>query len=176
MKKLLLILAMAIFLGGCWDSGNEQNSANENATNLAASNNNQTADSGGHLVTKTPEPVKVENNAETLTPVVNSYCAAVKSGDDAALRKTLSDATWATYTKNAAGDGFKSVAAWLEDGEPIGNKCRVINQRLQGNVGEANVSTETYPNGISLKFVNENGSWKMTKESSDFDKVRNQVK
>ncbi len=178
MRKLSIVLMLAIVFsfGGCGDDPEEVKNDNSSNQTSQIENSNSESNSGDHIALSTPEAPKVENQAEVLTPIVTAYCKAVNSGDNATLNKILSAATWQTYTRNAAEDGMPTVAAWLKDSEPVGNVCQVINEQLQGNVGQAIVITQTYPKGVPLKFVKENNTWRMTKESSDFDRVRGQVK
>lgn len=171
-KRATLIIIAAVVLGiaGCGGDG-AGNTAADGAekANTAAPSNDAGNDPFNEIeTTPTPEE-KVE--AVTLKPVVAAYCEAMRKKDEAGLRKVYSAATIRGFEADMKAEGISSIAAYLST-EPVGNRCEVVNERIQGNVGEALVSTETYPNGIMIKFVKEGGEWKMTNQSSDFDAVR----
>ena len=170
-KTLSLVLATSVFLifSACGPT-ETPNTAGDNTSAQNAGNSNDSTDDPFGEIEKTPTPeAKVE--AVTLRPLVAAYCEAMRKKDEAGLRKVYSAATLKSFEENMRAEGKSSLADYLSI-EPVGNKCEVVNERIQGNVGEALVSTETYPNGISLKFVKEGGEWKMTNQSSDFDAVR----
>jgi len=168
------ILTLSIFLLGCSGEtpspgSKDKGSANTNRNTARGQNRN----TKNPLETaKTPRPNKEIKEAETLKPIVNAYCAAINNGDDQALRKIFTQAAWKSLAADARSEGKNSVAKYLVESEPIGNECRVINERIVGNTAEAVVITESYPNGVPLKFVKEGGGWKWTNQSSDFDAVR----
>jgi hypothetical protein len=163
----------AIFLiSGCGpseESGSNVNSESERPSPSAAPSEDAL---GG--IEKTPTPAqKVE--AVTLKPVVDAFCNAMRKRDEAGLRKVYSQATLRSFEADMRADGIDSLSELLST-EPVGDKCEVVNERIQGNLGEALVITKTYPNGVMIKFVKENNDWKMTNQSSDFDAVRNSTK
>lgn len=171
-KTFLIIISAALFLNfsGCGseeppDAVNTADNGSNSAPSPGAANDDPL---GG--IEKTPTPAeKVE--AVTLKPVVAAYCDAMRKKDEAGLRKVYSAATIRSFEASMREEGATSLAEYLST-EPVGEKCEVVNERIQGNLGEALVTTETYPNGIMIKFVKEGGEWKMTNQSSDFDAVR----
>ncbi|MCO6510266.1 MAG: hypothetical protein J5I65_05680 [Aridibacter famidurans] len=171
-KTFLIIISAVLFLNfsGCGseeppDAVNTADNGSNSAPSPAAANDDPL---GG--IEKTPTPAeKVE--AVTLKPVVAAYCDAMRKRDEAGLRKVYSAATIRSFEASMREEGVSSLAEYLST-EPVGEKCDVVNERIQGNLGEALVTTETYPNGIMIKFVKEGGEWKMTNQSSDFDAVR----
>lgn len=172
-KTLPIIISAALFLNfsGC---GSEEvppaGNASDNGSSAASPSNDVAEDPLGGIE-RTPTPAeKVE--AVTLKPVVAAYCEAMRKKDEAGLRKVYSAATIRSFEANMKEEGKSSLADYLST-EPVGAKCEVVNERIQGNVGEALVTTETYPNGIMIKFVKEGGEWKMTNQSADFDAVKN---
>ncbi|QQS41206.1 MAG: hypothetical protein IPM63_17885 [Acidobacteriota bacterium] len=171
-KTFFFIISAALFLNfsGCGseESPSDRNTA-DNVSNAASPSNALDDDPLGGIE-KTPTPAeKVE--AVTLKPVVAAYCDAMRKKDEAGLRKVYSAATIRSFEASMREEGVSSLAEYLST-EPVGAKCEVVNERIQGNLGEALVTTETYPNGIMIKFVKEGGEWKMTNQSSDFDAVR----
>lgn len=123
------------------------------------------------IVQQTPAPT-VE--AVTLKPLIAAFCKARRENNEAELRKLYSAATLRNLAAEARSEGKTSISEYLES-EPVGSDCRVVNERIIGDTGEATVITETYPapNGIRWTFVKEGGKWKLTDQSSDFEKVRN---
>lgn len=171
-KTCLLIISAAMIANFSACGSDEAPSANNGAgnasTNASPANTVNEDPLGG--IEKTPTPAeRVE--AVTLKPVVAAYCEAMRKKDEAGLRRVYSTATIRSFEASMREEGARSLAEYLST-EPVGSKCEVVNERIQGNVGEALVTTETYPNGIMIKFVKEGGEWKMTNQSSDFDSVR----
>lgn len=168
--KLLsfFITAFLLLSSGCGTSESPSTNS-ENNSAASASPEDNTYDPFGEIE-KTPTPEKTVE-AVTLKSVVTAYCEAMRKKDDAGLRKVYSAASVRSFEANMRTEGVPSLAEYLSI-EPVGNKCEVVNERIQGDVGEALVSTESYPNGIMIKFVKEGGEWKMTNQSSDFDAVR----
>lgn len=115
----------------------------------------------------TPKPETV-NNAETLAPVAKAYCEAVRKKDEEGLKKVYSAATYQKLLADAKEDGKKSVAEFLSEIEDVGTKpCGTRNEQITGDTAIAEVTTESMPNGARIKFVKENGEWKLTDESPD---------
>ena len=168
------IVSAILVTGGCSspESSNDKNAKPSPEVSSRPGKNNSKTESKPPVEVKTPAPRKEVNKAETLKPLVKAYCAAINSGDDKALKDVFSRASWKSLTADARKEGKPSVAKYLGDSEPIGATCEVINERIAGNLAEAIVTTETYPKGVPLKFIRENGSWRMTNQSSDFDAVR----
>lgn len=161
-------LSAVLMMSACGPSEESENTSNAGKESPSPSAAQSEDPLGG--IEKTPTPAeKVE--AVTLKPVVQAFCDAMRKGDDAGLRKVYSQATLRDLDADMRADGVATLTEFLA-GEPVGDKCEVANERIQANVGEALVITKTYPNGIMIKFVKENGEWKMTNQSSDFDAVR----
>ncbi|MEZ5308873.1 MAG: hypothetical protein R2684_17140 [Pyrinomonadaceae bacterium] len=178
MRTLLTTVILASFLlySACFgEEETAKNSNSEAASSPLAKNDNVATPSeankpGLESSVTTPTPVK-RVEAVTLKPLIESYCKARREKNEAAIRKLYSAASVRDLEAKAREDGEASIVEYLEV-EPVGSKCAVYNERVAGNVGEALVVTESYPNGSSWKFVKENGEWKMTNQSSDFDKVK----
>ncbi|REJ77810.1 MAG: hypothetical protein DWQ47_15720 [Acidobacteria bacterium] len=165
-----IVPALIFHFSGCGSGDDAANSANgSNAANASPAVNEAPTDPLGGIE-KTPTPAeKIE--AVTLKPVVDAFCSAMKRRDEAALRRVYSRATIQSFERDMQKEGTTSLVEFLSD-EPVGNRCEVVNERIQGNVGEAMVTTQTYPNGIMIKFVKEGAEWKLTNQSSDFDAVQ----
>ncbi len=175
-KNFAFILTFSIVLAGCFGEEPKKEPKPEGNPTPAARPSERPADDNNPIKVETPTPRTKETKAETLEPVVKAYCTAINDGDDVALQKVYSRASWKALSTAASKEGVKSVAKYMGSTEPVGKACRVVNERIQGKLAEALVITDTYPNGVPLKFVKEGGSWKMTNQSSDFDAVRKGAK
>lgn len=170
---VILLFVLSTLLVGCPSGEKRMNDSNQVSTNSKSNSANKSkSKTKPPLEVETPTPRKEINKAEKVAPVVAAYCAAIRRKDDDALEKVYTKAVWKTLKADAREEGKSSVAAYLSESEPVGNKCDVINEKIGRNVGYADVTTETYPNGIRLKFVKENGAWKLTNQSADFEEVR----
>lgn len=163
------VIVVAAISAAC-PAGSESGTNSVPETSDSSPAANTEANDPFNEITATPAPAeKVE--AATLKPVVSAFCEAMRSKNEAGLRKVYSRATIRSFEEDMRADGVTSLWEFLSS-EPVGEKCAVVNERIQGEVGEALVSTQTYPNGVMIKFVKEDGEWKMTNQSSDFDTVR----
>ena len=162
--RLSILLFFAVFLIGCGGSANTNTIVR--TANTAA--NTATANANSALATaKTPE-VSTTNNAPTLAPVVQAYYEALKKKDDAALRKVYSQATIKSLEADMKSEKETSLAKFITDLEPAPDKpFELRNEQIQGDSAVAEMRGGSFPNGISIKFVKENGEWKMTNESPD---------
>lgn len=165
--RFYILLFLTIFSIGCGATNNSNvavvvntNSANANA---AVTNNA----SNPLATTKTPE-VSTTNNAPTLAPVVQKYYEALKGGDDAALKKVYSQATLKSLEADMKDEKQTSLVKFITELEPVPDQpFTVRNEQIQGDAAVAEMRGGSYPNGIKIKFVRENGEWKMTNESPE---------
>ncbi len=75
-----------------------------------------------------------------------------------------------TLEKDAA-EEKKSLVEFITEIEPVPAKpFEVRNEVVQGDTAIAQIISPQYPNGVKIKFVKENGEWKMTNESPEFQK------
>ena len=163
------ILIFTVILTGCPSPTPTTNGSSTNPPTNAA-NNSGTTNSSLETVKKTPE--QTTNNAPTLTPVFKAYCDAMTKKDEAALRKVYAQATLKYLEQQMKEEKAKTLLEYMET-EQVSNKvCEVRNEKIDGNVGIAEVKTEGMPNGAKRKFVKENGEWKLTTDSPDFDSVK----
>jgi len=168
--RIYILLFFTIFIIGCGGSEMPTNTANTgkpaNATAPIANADNPLN------TTKTPEAATT-NNAPTLAPIVQSYYEALKKKDDAALRKVYSQATLKTLEEDMKSEKKKSLVEFITELEPVPDTpFTVRNEQIQGDTATAEMRGGSYPNGIKIKFVKENGEWKMTNESPDIQSVK----
>ena len=168
--RTFILLFLTGFLIGCGASENSNvavvntNPANTNAAPTSANNPLAT--------TKTPE-ISTADNAPTLAPVVQRYYQALKGKDDAALRKIYSQATLKSLEADMKDEKQTSLAKFITDLEPVPDApFTVRNEQIQGDTAIAEMRGGSYPNGIKIKFVKENGEWKMTNESPEVQSVK----
>ena len=69
-------------------------------------------------------------------------------------------------------DNIKSLVKFLEDDKVSDKLCEVRNEQINGDTAVAEIRAESYPNGIKVVFVKENGEWKMTNKSPAIDSVK----
>jgi hypothetical protein len=173
-KFLILLTAFTfLFLIGCGgETETPKNTANTNTTTPANTNTVTNApESNSPIATTTATPAQTTNDAPTLKPVVMAYYQALKTRNEAALRKVSSKETLADWEKSMKADGEKSLVKYLTDIEPVtDNPFGVRNEIIQGDKAIAEITNDSYPNGIKIIFVKENGEWKMTNESPEFQK------
>lgn len=155
---LIVSLSLAAFLTfGCGGSSAPNSPANT-ATNTADSNK--------------PPSNEVTNNAPTLTPVFKAYCAAMAAKDEAGLRKAYSAETLKYFEEDMKSEKVKSLVKFLEGDMGEGKICEVRNEVITGDKAVAEIRADSYPNGIKIEFVKENGEWKMTNKSPALDAVK----
>jgi hypothetical protein len=173
-QKSIFLLASFILLtlSGCSSGDAPTNTANTNAANANAARTNAAANNTNNpLATTKKAQEETVNKAETIAPVVAAYCDAMRKKDDAALRKLYARASLQKFEADMKAENEKSLAEYLST-EPVGNLCEVRNEQVVGDKALAEIRTETYPNGIKYNFVKEDGAWKLTHESPEFQSVR----
>lgn len=167
-QKYTIFLTFFILLtfNGCTSS---ETPTTNTAANINANTARNTADNP--LATERTPEVQTINKAETIAPVVQAYCDAIRKKDNAALRNVYTQQALKSLEADAKADNASSLVEYLSS-EPVGDKCEVRNEKIEGDKAIAEVRTETYPNGIRMYFVKENGVWKMTNESPDIQSVK----
>ncbi|CAN5285892.1 hypothetical protein BH20ACI1_BH20ACI1_06540 [soil metagenome] len=165
----VLTLLAAIFLIGCTQTEVPVNTAdkpNKNINTASGNTNNPLAPNAA------PEEATT-NNAPTLSPIVKAYYEALKNNDDAALRKVFSQDTLKSFEADMKEENQKSLVKFITELEPVPDKpFEVRNEKIEGDTAIAELRGGSYPNGIDIKFVKENGEWKMTNESPEFQSVK----
>ncbi len=123
-------------------------------------------------------PTKVEapklNEAQTLAAVVTGYGEALKTKNDAALRKVLSASTIQGWEKEMKSEGKTKLAEYIASNEIQDGKLvyEVRNEEIRGDSAIAEIKGGSFGVWEKIKFVKENGEWKMTDESPTFDAVQ----
>lgn len=156
-------------LSGC-GSNTSVNTSNSNSNSANAAKTNAANASNPLATNRAPEEATV-NKAETIAPVVAAFCDAVRKKDDAALRKIYSQSALKSLEADMREEKQTSLAEYLSS-EPVGDKCEVRNEKIEGERAIAEVRTETYPNGVKMYFVKEAGAWKMLNESPEIESVK----
>lgn len=167
---LTIVLSLTILFAGCGGAATTNTTTNTNApANVAVVKN-----TNNPLATNSAPAETTANNAPTVAPTVTAFYEALKKKDDAALRKVYSQATLKSLEEDMKDEGAKSLVAFITELEPAPDKpFEVRNEQIQGETAIAEIKGGAYPNGIKIKFIKENGEWKMTNESPAFDDVRN---
>lgn len=165
---ILLISFILLFLTGCGTTETTTNSVNTNSANANTARTN----AENPLATNRKAEEATTNQAETIKPVVMAYYQALKKKDDAALRKVYSRETLKSLEADMKAEGAKSLAEFITELEPAPEQpFQVRNEQIQGDTAIAEIRGGAYPNGIKIKFVRENGEWKITNESPDIQSV-----
>jgi hypothetical protein len=174
--QVLIFLTISIFafiLTGCPASTPP---TNNNANSTPAAN----ANSGGtnsNVFSSTPKPAEATTNeAPTLKPTFKAYCDAKTKNDEAGLRKVYSAATVKLFEAEMKADNIKTLVEYLEVDQVSNKMCEISNEKIDGETGTALIKTEGMPNGVRVKFVKENGEWKLTNESDDVKSVTDSSK
>ena len=167
--RFFILLFLTVFLIGCGISENSNMAVNTkpSAANVITNNADNPLNT-----TKTPEAATT-NNASTIAPVVQAYYAALKSKNDAALKKIYSQETLKSLEADMKAEKKTSLSAFITELEPVPDRpFEVRNEQIQGDTAIAEMRGGSYPNGIKIKFVRENGEWKMTNESPEIQSVK----
>ena len=174
-KFLIVFTAFTLFLTACTSETPTPNTATTNTNTVAPANTNSTNSappSNSAVATSTATPSSAStNDAPTVKPVVSAYYEALKTKNDEALKKVYSKQTLASLEADAKSEGKKSLVEFITELEPVpAQPFEVRNEQINGDVAIAEMRGGAYPNGIKIKFVKENGEWKMTNESPEFQK------
>ncbi len=156
----LTIFLISLMSFACGGTANTNTTANTNSTNP--------------LETNKPAKEETTNNAPTLTPVYKAYCDARVKKDEAALRKVYSQDTIKFFESEMKEQKVKSLVAYHDD-QISGKICEIRNEVITGDKAVAEITSDSYPNGIKIVFLKENGEWKMTNQSPVTDKKTDSV-
>lgn len=166
------IFVFALFSSGC-NLPAPVNSGNISSANKLDNAAAAATDSTNPLKTEKAAEAATTNSAPTVAPVVAAYYEALKKKDDAALRKIYSRETLKSLEADMKEEKKSSLAEFITELEPVpARPFETRNEQLQGDTAIAEMRGGSYPNGIKIKFVKENGEWKMTNESPEFQSVK----
>lgn len=163
------ILTFSILLTGCPSTEQPKPNANTAANQTTGGNTN--AGTSTLNTSKTPTEATT-NEAPTVAPVFKAYCDALTKKDEAALRKVYAQSTLKSLEADMKAENEKSLVKYLEVDQVSNKLCEVRNEKIEGDVAIAEVKTEGAPNGFKVKFIRENGEWKLTNEFPDFKQVK----
>jgi hypothetical protein len=114
----------------------------------------------------TVDTESMRNDAPTLTPVFKSYCNAWADNNEAALRQAYSAETVRFFEAQMKVEKTKTLLKYLGDTDRVSpDFCEVRNEVLLSDIAFAVIRARSFPNGIHIKFVKENGIWKLTNKS-----------
>lgn len=166
---LIFALLITTFLASACGSDPVTNSN----TNTTANTNVATENKDPLATSKTPE-ISTTNDAPTFSPLVKTYCEAIVKKDEATLRKIHSRETLAIYEADMKSEKQSSLVEFLTSFETISDvsKCGARNEKIEGDRGSARIRNENMPNGVEIEFVKENGEWKITNKSPEFESVK----
>ena len=160
----ILVLSALAFVPAC---GGNTPSNNISVINANAPKVNKPSE----VAVSTPAPATMTNNAPTLSAVFKSYCDAFRKKDEAGVRKVYAAETLKRFEADMRADKVTSLLTYLEDDAPSG-ECTVRNEVILGDKATADLVSGTYPEGIGIIFVKENGEWKMTNQSPAINAVK----
>lgn len=167
MNRILLAslaVSAAAFVSACGGNTPVNNAPVNNA-------NTPKVNKPSEVAVSTPAPPTTTNNAPTLSAVFKGYCDAFRKKDEAGIRKAYSAETLKGFEAEMRTDKVKSLLTYLEDDAPTG-ECTVRNEVITGDKATADLVSGTYPEGIGIIFVKENGEWKMTTQSPAINAVK----
>lgn len=156
------ILSASMFLAACGGSSEPTNTANTNAAGAR---------------TPIASPSVAANNVNAAMPIasptiqasegVNAPCAVVAAHhtalvkrDEAALRKTLTQATIRQFEADARAEGDKTIVGYLTAYSSPDPRPPACGGSVQGDV--ATLQTKDAESGIVvMRAIKENGEWKL---------------
>ncbi|MDQ6787841.1 MAG: nuclear transport factor 2 family protein [Acidobacteriota bacterium] len=160
-----------LFLGACSSSETVNNSAKSNVANKTA--NIASSNANNPLAATRASEAPTTNNAPTLSPVIQAYYEALKTKNEAALRKVYSRESLKSLEADMKEEKKTSLVEYLIDSEGVPDKpFEVRNEQVHGDSASAEVRGGNYPNGNIINFVKENGEWKITTESQEVQSVK----
>ena len=166
---LSVVVFGLILLVGCSSSTPESNISNTTAANTKTP---ITSPSVG-AKTNAPMPIvspSVVANADTNAPcnVYAAYHAALVRNDEAALRKTLTQASIRQLETEAKAEGEKTIVGSLNAYGKPSPQPAVCGGTVQGNVAMLQVKEGTTGVVTTRRAVRENNEWKLDLLSVDF--------
>lgn len=159
---LTFIIGAVMFALGC--GGPSTTPAGGTNTNVANANANASTPATNSALETTKKPeAKTENNAPTLTPVVQTYYEALKTKNAALLKSVMSKEFIASVEADMKEEKKTNIAEYLAEFDKIPEKpVEVRNEKIEGNDAVAEIKGGTYINWTPFAFINEGGKWKFT--------------
>lgn len=158
---LLSTFTFTLLFAGC--SGTpETNTANTKPANTNTAtvvNSNSPVDT-----VKRPETAAT-NAAPTLTPVVTGFYESLQKKDEAGVRKYLSNSAVKYWEDESKLEKKPWLAYLAEMEDPVGEKREVRNEKIEGSTAIAEVKGGSLGVWTKIKFVQENGAWKLASPS-----------
>ena len=164
------ILSALIFLGACSTSSENTNPANTNAAgsktpnaspSVAAANNNAPV----AIASPTVQP---SEGSSAPCAVVAAHHAALLRKDEAALRKTLTQATIRQFEADAKADGEKTIVGYLTAYSSPTTKPPICGGTVQGDAATLQVKDGETGVVSTWKAAKESGEWKLDLLSVQF--------
>lgn len=166
------ILLFTILFAGCGGSETPNNTANTPNSNTTA-NANIAKNINNPLATEKKPEEATTNNAPTFSPIINALNEALKKRDDAALKKIYSQKTLEYFESEMKSEGKKSMSEFIIEGDPVDKvPFETRNETITGDTAIADLKGGSIGVWTPIRFIKENGEWKVTNESPDIDKVK----
>jgi Putative lumazine-binding len=184
MRFYIFLITITLIFTAC-GGGTETPKTNGNSTKPSTTtvtnsgtNTNQLPTNSPNInspeTVKKPDAPKV-NEAQTLASVVSAYGEALKTKNDAALRKVLSTETIKGWEEEMKSEGKTKLAEYLASSEVQDGKIEyeVRNEEVKGDDAVAEIKGGSFGVWSKIRFVKENGEWKITNDSPEIDDVKN---
>jgi hypothetical protein len=184
MRFYIFLLTVTLFFTAC--GGNNEapkpnaniakpinaNVANVNVTTSGTNTNLPITAPNSNVTTAKPETPKV-NEAQTLISVMTAYSEALKTKNDAALKKIMSASAVKGWEDEMKSEGKTKFAEYVASSVYVeGKPYEIRNEAIKGDEAVAEVKGGVYGKWTPIVFVKENGEWKITDESPDFSSVK----
>jgi hypothetical protein len=159
--SLFAIFANLILLAGCSSSTPPANTANANVGMTPAA---VTSSPSAAVNTATPivsPTINATNETSAPCAVVAAHHAALVRKDEAALRKTITQATIRQFEAEAKEEGEETIVNYLTAYSSPPSKPPLCGGAVQGEV--AMLQTKNADNGVvtTTRAIRENNEWKL---------------
>jgi hypothetical protein len=172
---LITILSFSFIFAGCGAA--ETTTTNNSAATNTNANTAVVVNANNPVGTTTKPEAATTNDAPTLAPVVLAYYEAWKKKDDARLKKVFSQDTLKDFETGMKEDKKTSLSEWMSTSEQVPDKpFEIRNEKIEGDKATAELRGGSYGVWTPFVFVRENGEWKMTNRSPDFDRIKDAAK
>ncbi len=183
MRFYIFLLTVTLFFTACGNNSETPKNSTNNAkpaignTAIQPTNANQPSNAPTNLsnlpagTIAKPDADKT-NDAKTLSTVITAYSEALKSKNDAALRKVLSQPTIKAWEDEMKSEGKTKFAEYVAESEYVeGKPYEIRNEEIKGDEAIAEIKGGVFGKWTPIVFVKENGEWKKTDESPQFKSV-----